>query len=340
MRWAWKRAEERASSYEGLVTDAIVAAADSPGNADGLAAIEAAAGLIGRCFAAADVSEDRFSLVQPWALEMIGRELVRRGECIFSIEGEAMPRLAPVGTWDLLGGDDPATWFYRLNVHGATTMRTRVRLAPDVVHCRVNADPLRPWLGRASHRIASTTAGTAASAERSAGAEARTPSARIAPVPTPDEAQRTTYAGRLQKGGVVAVQAAASPVAGAGQEPASRWAPSAMRPDPTNAHVDLRSSAARDVLSAIGIPSALFDARADGTTRREAYRQLVLVVVQPWARLVTAELRAKLDSPGLSLGFKGLHGADLATRGRALKTMADAGVPLSDALEICDLGPA
>ena len=339
MRWPWNRPEERSSTFEGLVTDSIVAAATGgeTENADGLAALEAAAGLIGRCFAGAEVTGDKYNLVAPWVLELIGRELVRRGEAVFAIEGLALPRLVPGGTWDIRGSEDPRGWYYRVDTFGASEHRTRLVPGASVIHARINVDPVRPWLGRAPHRIASTTATTAARAERSAGAEAKIPSTRIAPVPSPDEAQRTAFGAKLRAGGVVAVAAGASPVAGAGQEPASRWTPAIMRPDPASAHVELRSRSANDVLASIGVPASLFDPWSDGTATRESYRQLVLSTLQPWGKIIQSELADKLDSPDLRLSFAGLHGADLATRGRALRTMVDAGVPLAEALRLVDL---
>ena len=45
-----------------------------------------------------------------------------------------------------------------------------------------------------------------------------------------------------------------------------------MGPEISQAEMELRSRSAQDVVSSIGVPSALFDPRADGTSRRESYR--------------------------------------------------------------------
>ena len=337
--WPWRRVEQRAGSYESAVVDAIaeaLAGESTAATADGLAATEMAAGLIGRCFASADVTGDRFGLVTPAVLETIGRQLVLAGEVVYVIEGEAMPALTLAGTWDVRGSDSPDRWRYRVDTYGPTSRRSRYLMAAGVLHCRVNCDPVRPWAGRSPVRIPARTAATAGSAEKSAGAEARTPSARIAPTPATEGRERTAYGVKLGKGGVVT--AATQPVTGAGQEPASRWTPATMRPDPADAHVQLRREAAADVLAACGIPPALFDmAKADSAGRREAYRQLTFTTLQPWGRLVQAELRDKLESSSLALSFAGLHGADLATRGRALKQLTEAGVALAEALAITGL---
>lgn len=339
--WPFGRTEHRAGSYESAVVDAIAEALSgesTAATADGLAATEAAAGLIGRCFASAEVTGDRFDLITPAVLETIGRQLVLAGEVVYEIGGVIFPSLTLAGTWDVRGDVDPDAWRYRVDTFGPTSRRSRYLPAASVVHCRVNCDPVRPWAGRSPVRIPSSTAATAGSAERSAGAESKTPSARIAPTPATEGTERAAYGLRLGKGGVVPVTAATQPVTGAGQEPASRWQPATMRPDPTAAHVQLRREAAADVLSAVGIPPVLFDmAKADSASRREAYRQLTFTTLQPWGRLVQAELRTKLDSPELTLSFAGLHGADIATRGRALKQLTESGVSLAEAMAITGL---
>ena len=124
---------------------------------------------------------------------------------------------------------------------------------------------------------------------------------------------------------------------GGPRDPTSRWTPASYGPAPTPGHVDLRREAARDVLAACGIPATLFDRQADGTAMRESYRRLIFTTVQPWAALVQGELQDKLDSPELRISFAGLHGADLATRGRALKQLTESGVSLADAMAITGL---
>ena len=332
-----RRAEKRTSTFEGLVTDAIVqgANAEQP-SADGLAATEAAAGLIGRCFAAAEVTGDRYGLVSAAVLELIGRELVRRGEAVFAIEGLTAPRLVPVGTWDVRGGTDPSGWFYRVDTFGASEHQSRLVSSAGVVHARINADPVRPWRGRAPARLAASTAATAASAERSADRESRLPVGRILPMPIPDKDQRQQFEASVRVGGMHVVRSGATEYGG-DREPSNRWNPAKYGPEPTAAGVELRRDSARDVLAACGIPSTLFDRTADGAAMREAYRRLVFTTLAPWSRLVAAELRDKLDSPDLALDSRSLHGADLATRGRALKQLTESGVPLAEAMAITGL---
>ena len=123
--WPWgAKAEHRASSFESIVTDAIVAAATSTdASGAGLAAVESAAGLIGRCFAAAEVVGEHRGMVTARVLELIGRGLVTRGEAVFAIDPDM--QLIPVGTWDVRGGYDPRAWFYRVDIFGASEHSTR-----------------------------------------------------------------------------------------------------------------------------------------------------------------------------------------------------------------------
>ena len=107
-------------------------AADRP---DELAVFEAAAGLLGRSFATADVEGDNAGIVKADALEILGRELLRRGNAVFSIEDD---RLKPASDWDIRGGDDPRRWAYRLTFAGPVSTRTAVLPASRVVHFRIN----------------------------------------------------------------------------------------------------------------------------------------------------------------------------------------------------------
>ena len=343
-RWLGGRGgpEKRSSSFEGRVTDAIVAAATGEREtADGLAALEFCAGLVSRCFATAEVSNDRYSLVTPAVLELIGRELVIRGESVHLIEaGMTRPRLVPAGTWDVRGDDDPMGWRYRVDLFGASQHRTRLVPGAAVVHARVNTDPVRPWIGRAAHRIAATTSSTAALAETGAQKELKTPHGRLLASPG-TAVQRGEVATEVAKGGLRIMPSGRDiDIRHRQDNSSSQWRPAYLGPEVDDGARSLRAEAAQAVILACGVPLPLADPRTDGTSRREAYRTFIFTLLSPWARTLEAELRDKLDSPSLSLSFAGLHGADLGTRGRALKQLVDAGVSLSEALAITGLEEA
>ena len=87
-----------------------------------------------------------------------------------------------------------------------------------------------------------------------------------------DFQQRQDFTVEFKKGGVFTVQSGSDANMTGRQDPGSAWKATRMGPEPTQAHVDLRSEAARDMLAAVGLSGALFDNRADGTARREAFR--------------------------------------------------------------------
>ena len=85
MRWPWNRTEERAdSSYTDALVAAITANAGGQSTAfpTATAALESAAGIVGRAFASAEVeAPDAFmEALSPACMSMIGRALIRRGE--------------------------------------------------------------------------------------------------------------------------------------------------------------------------------------------------------------------------------------------------------------------
>ena len=94
--------------------------------------------------------------------------------------------------------------------------------------------------------------------------------------------------------------------------------------------VELRQAAHDSVLSAAGVPAALFSARSDATGAREALRQFLHSTLQPLAALVAVEARAKLD-PGVTFDFSRLMAADIQGKARSAKALVDAGFSLEQA---------
>ena len=137
--WPFRKPEPEKRAAGGpfgdSVASAFYAAAVGSNLASPLAlgALETAAGLWSRGFAAAEV-EGTAALPAP-VLAHIARELVRRGESIHVIDvREGRVRLIPVGTWDVRGGPAPEDWFYRCDVFGASEHHTFVRPASSVLH--------------------------------------------------------------------------------------------------------------------------------------------------------------------------------------------------------------
>ena len=206
-----------------------------------------------------------------------------------------------------------------------------------MLHFRVNVDPARPWKGRPAHSIASATAATAAAAEKSAEGEARFPISKLIPLVqsvTPDQHGEFMegWKREMAKGGIFLLPMSAR----SENSRINRPTVETVHPDPTQGHLELRKSAALELLTAMGVPASLVDPAADAGSQREAYRRFVHLTLEPLARIVEAEFSSKL---GVECGidFGSLFAADLAGRGRALKQMVESGVALPEALAIVGL---
>ena len=73
-----------------------------------------------------------------------------------------------------------------------------------------------------------------------------------------------------------------------------------------------------DIFGVYGIPSSI---HGTGGSARESYRQFLGSTIAPLAKLVSEEVGAKLDTPGLSFTFDDLRAADITGRARAYKSL-------------------
>ena len=182
------RAPQRESeSYSEQVMDAALAMArGSTADPRALAAVEIAAGMIGRAFATAtpDPVDTRSAALTPETLARIGRALVLRGEWLAVIEvNSAGVMLLPASSWDVSGAADPATWRYRVNLPAPSGTYSVIREAAGLVHVRINSPEEAPWLGVSPIRKAGLSATLAASVERTLAGDSKIQSARLAPLP-------------------------------------------------------------------------------------------------------------------------------------------------------------
>ena len=110
-----------------------------------IAALEACLGLWGRAFASADVSPTNVATdaLTPNVMQLIGRQLLLRGEAVFEIEVErGLVQLRPASIWSVSGGVDPRDWTYGVTVQGPSETVTRKLQASRVVHVMYGVDPL------------------------------------------------------------------------------------------------------------------------------------------------------------------------------------------------------
>ena len=154
MRWPWQRLETRESSYTDALVQAIIAqnaGSRTVATATATAAVESAAGIIGRSFAAAEVAGPGpvVEALTPHCLNVVGRALIRKGEFAAYLDVvDGMLRITPASDWDVTGGYDPTDWTYRLNLAGPSRSITRANVrAESVLHVMYSADPETPWRG-------------------------------------------------------------------------------------------------------------------------------------------------------------------------------------------------
>ena len=177
-------------------TDAIVNAlleanTGAAASTTSTAAVEAAAGLLGRAFSSAKVTPDNAitQSLTPSVLNTIGRDMVRRGESLWVIGvSEGAVSLDVAGAWDV--GDGPigygrgeSGWYYRLDLFGPSSNVTRYLPSEAVLHFRYSVDPARPWQGLSPIQWASISARLQAETERSLGDEMAGPLAQLLAVP-------------------------------------------------------------------------------------------------------------------------------------------------------------
>ena len=84
------------------------------------------------------------------------------------------------------------------------------------------------------------------------------------------------------------------------------------------------------VLAAFGTPPPLYVDNADGTAQRETVRRWRLGTVIPLARMLAAELEARLETP-TKLRFDS-YALDMVSRATVVAKLTQAGVDLGAAL--------
>ena len=104
---------------------------------------------------------------------------------------------------------------------------------------------------------------------------------------------------------------------------------------PPASMVELFKLTREDVFGACGINPSLFQV-APGVAMREAYREFLFSTVAPLARMVAAELSAKLNAD-ITLDFAELQAADIAGRARAFSSMVQSGMALDRAAALSGL---
>ena len=324
-------------------TDAVLAAlirrGGSPGRSTAdvhaTAALEACAGTTGRAFAAVDVSGPAMiaRAITPDCLEIIGRELTRRGELVLLIDmssGELVLLVAQ--SFDVDGPPMPSQWRYRITVGGPSRTWTWTDVpADDVCHFRYATDPSFPWRGQSPVNVAAASGRLSAETVEALGDEASGPRGSFLPLPgqpgTDDDANVINKDSVLQnnirdaKGRLLQVEAGDFDIPQAGQNVAE-WMQRRFGMNMPAASVDLAGHASKEIMAACGYNPSLF-LDADAASLREAWRLALFGTIEPLGKKVLAELRFKLDAPELMFDWTPLAAADIASRARAFRGLAE-----------------
>ena len=333
---------------ESSLTDAAIAyiqqrASGTTSNVLETAALEIAAGLYGRAMAMAAVSPDAAAAaaISAPVLNMVGREMVRKGEVVFEVvvNGRGVV-LMPVSTFSISGGPDPDSWIYDLTFGGPSETMSKSVPAAGVAHLRYAVDPSTPWAGKGPMQLASATSKLTATLETSLANEMSAQVGVLLPVPEESTLdQRAALSADIAslKGSVGLLPTTSGGWGAGGQsKPQHDWLARRIGPNPPEVLDILRSSGARHVLAACGVPIELVES-GQGTAAREAYRRFLHSSVAPVAELVVAELREKLDIPALDLNFDALFASDLSGRARAFQSMVGGGMDVAKAAALAGL---
>ena len=191
-RMPWQpKIEQRESG--GDFRDAVVraieqAAAGGTADANATAALEVASGALSRAFMGAQVAGPTWAMaaISPEFLGQVGRDLIRRGSSMHTIEVDDKGKvlLLPTSSWHFEGNDHPSSWIVRATNYGPSTSTTRLLPYDGVVYLRWGSSPGTPYVGTSPALWASTTNKMLAESQRSMGEEAAGPLAQLLTVPS------------------------------------------------------------------------------------------------------------------------------------------------------------
>ena len=207
-----------------------------------------------------------------------------------------------------------------------------------MVYARWGGTPGQTYVGTGPLSWAHTSARLGSEAERSLADEAAGPLAQLLTIPADggddgDDDPTAALRGDIARarGRALLVETTATGWGdGRNAAPARDWEATRLGPTPPAAMTEVARDAFARVLAACGTPPALFTDGADGTAQREALRRWHLGTVAPLARLLEAELRAKLEAD-VTLSFDP-YALDVAGRAGAFAKLVSAGVAVPEAL--------
>ena len=315
------------------------------------AAVEIAAGMLGRVLATAKVTGAEG--ITPTWLRDAGRDMVRRGEHLSRIavrDGRLL--LLRQASWSWHGPSaDPADWTAQCTESGPSNTATRWIAYEGLVHLTWATEPQTVYNGQPANDAARLTAATATGAELSMGREAAGDIAKILTLPEAaegldstdgddnDDSQSDPHAGYRQdlgnaKGATMLVESTANVHDLGGQAPARDWIPTRLGPEPPPGWVEATRDAHHRLVAAMGVPVSLA-IDADGTSQREALRRWWMTTVEPTVAILEYELATKLDRP-ITLELDN-YAMDMVSRASVVAKLVQAGAAPTMALAVAGI---
>ena len=328
-----ERVEERAAdaSATDVLIAAILARSDgSTASATATAALEGAAGIVGRAFASAIVKapEPVVGVLGPEILAQIGRTLVRHGEIVYAIDVDPITGLSlrPCAEHEIAGRADPDTWRYQCTMTGPSGRDTRRTVLGDgVIHLRYAVDPNQPWRGIGPIKAASLAGKLSAETAAALADESSGPRGGLLPIPADGEDETVDKLKadiKNLKGKVGLVEGGDWDNPGEGRS--TDWTVRRVGAEPPSALVSLHELATREIYAACGVSPSM---------NRETFRQFFTTTMAPLGKIVAAELSNKLQVD-LSFDWSELRAADITGRARAFQSLVAAGMDLDDAAKV------
>ena len=304
------------------------------------AVAETAASQLGRTLSSGvlkPTSEMLKNMITPAMLNTVGAELIFHGECAFWINPNGT--LIPSSYYDVDGGWDPKTWFYRLSIAGPSSHSTISVHASEVLHFRYRSSVVRPWRGVGPLQSAGLTSTLVSGLERMLSQEVSAASGYLLPVPEfgegEDDPAQALKADLAQLKGRTTMIETSQNGFGEGRvaSPSRDWVPSRIGSAPPATLIQLRESAALNLLAACGFPPALL-LPGDGASKREALRQYQNFAGAV-ARDVCSEISLKLHVADCHIDLPSIQ--DVASRSRAFSQLVAGGMDIERAVSLAGL---
>ena len=345
--WPFTKGEKReTTSYTDAVTTALVNAATGgtagKTTAAASAVLEAASGLIARCFLVADIQGGR-GIVSQRMLADVARSLIRRGETVYVLRmaGDSF-NLVPASSWDISGGVAQSSWRYNCELSAPNGSQSVSSPWSGVAHFQYATEPARPWAGLGPIQLGANTSVMLGNLEKSMGYEAGGTVGRILPIPADGEDSgidglRADL--KALNGKTSLVEGGDWGLGGSGTNaPRYDWSSRRLGPEFTEAEVSAADQAARAVAGACGVPVELLFAGQGQSAQREGLRRLIHTTVAPLGQLMADELSVKLEQ-SVSISFDRVAAADLQGRARAWRSLVgkDAAIPDDEARRLAGL---